>query len=251
MENNNIVNDIERIVKENKVQVIESNGRTFATKSLVEIEPRKDVAAEIRFSDLSSIVEIVKREMQRFVLPIYINIESEACVSVITSLDGEKDREKPYSAVAEGNRFRFGNGYDYDVFNSDIKNRGYAKQHLVLDFLKQEDKLFSFEHDILTNPPYKYATEFVLKALELLHEGCKCYMFLKLTFLEGKRRYIELFRDTPPAAFTSFPSAFYAPKTQSLTVCGRAAAPPSRMRGLCGKRATRGQQRCGGYRRTA
>lgn len=86
----------------------------------------------------------------------------------------------------------------YDVFNSDIKNRGYAKQHLVLDFLKQEDKLFSFEHDILTNPPYKYATEFVLKALELLHEGCKCYMFLKLTFLEGKRRYIELFRDTPP-----------------------------------------------------
>lgn len=86
----------------------------------------------------------------------------------------------------------------YDVFNSDIKNRGYAKQHLVLDFLKQEDKLFSFEHDILTNPPYKYATEFVLKALELLHEGCKCYMFLKLTFLEGKRRYIELFKDTPP-----------------------------------------------------
>lgn len=51
MENNNIVNDIERIVKENMVQVIESNGRTFATKSLVEIEPRKDVAAEIRFSE--------------------------------------------------------------------------------------------------------------------------------------------------------------------------------------------------------
>ena len=141
----------------------------------------------------------------------------------------------------------------YDVFNSDIKNRGYAKQHLVLDFLKQEQRLFSFEHDILTNPPYKYATEFVLKALELLPEGCKCYMFLKLTFLEGKRRYIELFRNTPPppSAFTSFPSAFYAPKTQSLTVCWRAAVPPSRMRGLCGRKAMRAQQRCGGYRRTA
>lgn len=92
----------------------------------------------------------------------------------------------------------------YDVFNSDIKNRGYAKQHLVLDFLKQEGRLFSFEHDILTNPPYKYATEFVLKALKLLHEGCKCYMFLKLTFLEGKRRYIELFRDTPPRSVYVF-----------------------------------------------
>ena len=82
--------------------------------------------------------------------------------------------------------------------------RGYAKQHLVLDFLKQEQRLFSFKHDILTNPPYKYATEFVLKALELLPEGCKCYMFLKLTFLEGKRRYIELFRDTPPRSVYVF-----------------------------------------------
>ena len=26
----------------------------------------------------------------------------------------------------------------YDFFNSDIKSRGYAKQHLVLDFLKPE-----------------------------------------------------------------------------------------------------------------
>lgn len=172
------------------------------------------------------------------------------------AIDKLLEVEKPHSFIWE---CACGGGHlserlserGYDVFNSDIKNRGYAKQHLVLDFFKQEGKLFSFEHDILTNPPYKYATEFVLKALELLHEGCKCYMFLKLTFLEGKRRYIELFRDTPPAAFTSFPSAFYAPKMQSLTVCGRAAAPPSRMRGLCGKRATRGQQRYGGYRRTA
>lgn len=98
MENNNIVNDIERIVKENEVQVIESNGRTFATKDLVEIMPRKDVAKEIRFSDLSSIVEIVKREMGRFALPIYINIETEKSVSVITSLDMEKEREKSRTA---------------------------------------------------------------------------------------------------------------------------------------------------------
>lgn len=139
----------------------------------------------------------------------------------------------------------------YDVFNSDIKNRGYAKQHLVLDFLKQEDKLFSFEHDILTNPPYKYATEFVLKALELLHEGCKCYMFLKLTFLEGKRRYTELFRSTPPVAFMFFPSASYAPRTASLTKCARAAALPLRMRGSCGRKGTRALRRCCGYERGA
>lgn len=147
MENNNIVNDIERIVKENKVQVIESNGRTFATKSLVEIEPRKNIAAEIRFSDLSSIVEIVKREMERFVLPIYINIESEACVSVITSLDGEKDREKPYSAVAEGNRFRFGNGYDYERFVIAIRSLFIQTEHTanLLQLLKKVSNIESVE----------------------------------------------------------------------------------------------------------
>ena len=88
--------------------------------------------------------------------------------------------------------------HGFDVFNSDIKNRGYQKQHCVLDFLTQEEKPFNFDYDILTNPPYKFAKEFVLKALELLRDGCRCYMFLKLTFLEGKARFSELFKCTPP-----------------------------------------------------
>ena len=87
----------------------------------------------------------------------------------------------------------------YDVFSSDSVFRGYANQDATLDFLKQAPGQVPFEGDILTNPPYRYAMEFVLKALELLRVGRKCYMFLKLTFLEGKRRYIELFKNTPPS----------------------------------------------------
>lgn len=45
-----------------------------------------------------------------------------------------------------------------------------------------------FDGDILTNPPYKYAQEFVEHALELVPLGRKVFMFLKLTFLEGKSR---------------------------------------------------------------
>ena len=40
--------------------------------------------------------------------------------------------------------------------------------------------------------------EFVIKALELLKPGRKAYMFLKLTFLESKKRYEKLFKDYPP-----------------------------------------------------
>ena len=51
--------------------------------------------------------------------------------------------------------------------------------------------------DIVTNPPYKYAKEFAEHALELLPDGGKCAMFLKLQFLEGKARR-KLFEKYPP-----------------------------------------------------
>lgn len=117
MENNsNIVKDIQQIVEDNKVQIIEVGDRCFSTKQLTEIRPIKNTANQLRFSDLSSIVEIVKRELGRFNCPLYINIESENCVAVVSSLDIEKDREIPYCAVAEGSRYNFGRGYDYENF---------------------------------------------------------------------------------------------------------------------------------------
>ena len=51
--------------------------------------------------------------------------------------------------------------------------------------------------DIITNPPYKYAKEFVKHALDTSSIGTKVAMFLKLTFLESKSRK-ELFEKYPP-----------------------------------------------------
>lgn len=45
-----------------------------------------------------------------------------------------------------------------------------------------------FDGDIITNPPYKYAKEFVEHGLNLIPDGNKVFMFLKLQFLEGKAR---------------------------------------------------------------
>ncbi len=86
----------------------------------------------------------------------------------------------------------------YYVYSSDIVDRGYKRLTRTRDFLTAETVPFAGEFDIITNPPYKYAKEFVLKALELLPHGCCSYMFLKLTFLEGKARYSELFSKYPP-----------------------------------------------------
>lgn len=65
----------------------------------------------------------------------------------------------------------------------------------VLDFLSNDN--LHWEGDIATNPPYKYAYEFVEKALSIIDEGHYVCMFLKVTFLEGKRRK-GLFRNHPP-----------------------------------------------------
>lgn len=54
------------------------------------------------------------------------------------------------------------------------------------------------DYCILTNPPYKVAKDYVLHALDLVKEGQYVIMFLKTTFLEGKARYQELFKNQPP-----------------------------------------------------
>ena len=54
-----------------------------------------------------------------------------------------------------------------------------------------------YDEDIITNPPYKYATEFVKKAINSITEGHKVAMFLKIQFLESKKRR-ELFLKYPP-----------------------------------------------------
>jgi hypothetical protein len=92
----------------------------------------------------------------------------------------------------------------YDVYATDIKQRKYILND-VQDFLKDErPKNLIGQYDILTNPPYKYAKEFVKKSLELLPDGCNAYMFLKLQFLEGVARYNEIFCATPPKAVYVF-----------------------------------------------
>lgn len=83
---------------------------------------------------------------------------------------------------------------NYNVKTSDIIDRVNDGSVEIIDFLNYNEK---YNGDIITNPPYKLATEFVYKSLETITYGHKVAMFLKLTFLETKKRY-ELFKKYPP-----------------------------------------------------
>lgn len=83
----------------------------------------------------------------------------------------------------------------YKVCSTDVIDRGYGDKQI--DFLKEKYLKDDLMSDILTNPPYKYAQEFVEKSLEIQANGYYTIMFLKIQFLEGQARK-KLFQKYPP-----------------------------------------------------
>lgn len=82
------------------------------------------------------------------------------------------------------------------VVSTDLYDRGYGTAGI--DFFKTTNLAAPI---IVTNPPYKYAMEFVEHALGLGAE--KVAMFLKITFLEGQKRK-KLFEKQPPKIVAVF-----------------------------------------------
>ena len=97
-------------------------------------------------------------------------------------------------ACGEGHISKVLEAHGHTVVSTDLIDRGYGRGGVNFFESNFDTKL---KCDIITNPPYKYAKEFVEHALDLLEPGCKVAMFLKLTFLEGKGRR-ELFENSPP-----------------------------------------------------
>lgn len=97
-------------------------------------------------------------------------------------------------ACGEGHISKVLQAHGHDVISTDLIYRGFGDPE-PMDFLTETFP--DFEGDIITNPPYSAGLEFVERALETVRLGGKVAMFLKVQFLEGKRRG-ELFAKTPP-----------------------------------------------------
>lgn len=95
-------------------------------------------------------------------------------------------------ACGDGSLSKVFENAGYNVRSTDLYDRGYGESGI--DFLKVKTQWYG---DIITNPPYKYAKEFVEKALSTILESYKVAMFLKLQFMEGKARK-SLFIKYPP-----------------------------------------------------
>lgn len=92
-----------------------------------------------------------------------------------------------------------------DVYSSDLIDRGYGVTGVnFLEELTMPEELPTHDVCILTNPPYSMVSEFILHALDILPVGGQAIFLLKTTALEGKKRFEQIYRITPPS--TSFSS---------------------------------------------
>ena len=69
------------------------------------------------------------------------------------------------------------------------------------DFLEYPYDDNSFDW-VITNPPFRLASEFVLRALPIAR--CGVAIFARTVFLESSGRYEAIFRHTPPTIFSQF-----------------------------------------------
>lgn len=94
-------------------------------------------------------------------------------------------------ACGEGHISKILEQQGYKVRSTDIIDYGYGESNI--NFLR--DEFFARlpkADNIVTNPPFMYATEFVYRAKEMTNN--KIALFLKTTFLEGVERY-KIFQD--------------------------------------------------------
>jgi hypothetical protein len=86
------------------------------------------------------------------------------------------------------------------VIATDIFDYGYGAR--LLDFLEERPAFRACADWIVTNPPFKPADRFALRALELAEVGVA--LLLRTQWLESEERYFSIFRDRPPTLFAPF-----------------------------------------------
>lgn len=100
--------------------------------------------------------------------------------------------------------------HGYNVTSEDLIDRGYGIPGK--DFFKRE----YWVGDIVTNPPYKQALEFVSHSLDVVDENSKVAMLLKIQFLEGQERY-KFFKKSPPKTVYVFSKRILCAKNGDFT----------------------------------
>jgi hypothetical protein len=101
-------------------------------------------------------------------------------------------------ACGAGHMAKVLKSYFGEVISSDAYDYGYGA---VQDFLSARYKEEEFDW-VITNPPFKLAEQFVLRALKIARVGVA--VLARTVFLESVGRYDSIYSNCPPTKFAQF-----------------------------------------------
>lgn len=107
--------------------------------------------------------------------------------------------------------------HGFEVYSTDI-HRWVPETQTVKSFF--DFKSMPMECDIITNPPYKLANDFVLHAMSILPVGGKLALLLRVQFLEGQIRYDKVYANHPVKTVYVF--SFRLPRMHRFLFSGKA-----------------------------
>lgn len=87
--------------------------------------------------------------------------------------------------------------HGFDVTSEELFDRGYG--NIGVDYFERT----SWNGDIITNPPYKNCLDFIKHSLNIIPDGRKVAMLLRIQFLKSKNRR-KFFDESPPVRIHVF-----------------------------------------------
>lgn len=100
---------VQKIVDLKKTETFEINGQTYADRDLERIPPHVDRPQRIEVNSLNSICKLIKKEIEKFHVPIFVQVSKHNRVDVFTGYMPDYSRNYLYIACADVPGF--GNGW--------------------------------------------------------------------------------------------------------------------------------------------
>lgn len=126
-------------LKDNKTYEI--NGETYSDNSLHRIAPYVPRPDKLNVTGLDSIVKLVKAEMKKVTLPIFIRVDDPTGVTVLTALDSDMNRDVLFHAECDVPGFREGfREYEKAIIEIRSKFAPDGDVDYILDLLSRINK---------------------------------------------------------------------------------------------------------------
>lgn len=92
---------IDKIVSLKQTQTFEIGGRVYADKELFGVNPAVDRPAELEVNGLDSVCKLVRKELDKIGVSVFVHVSAHDRVNVMTTYLGDFSRNRLYRAVAD------------------------------------------------------------------------------------------------------------------------------------------------------